>query len=195
MEVKQWVDIEHTLSPVHLSGLPWCDSHVPPEVTMHPTIGATWLICRKVFPMPNISTAPSPLGDPAFTNLIKESKFRASNYWEQEIWASFPQLQAMPCLSGLGFWRKMQLSHYLRSLPTATESQRNLMSFESDCTQTGSASHVISRMHSLLLKAHSDTPCKYWTGWERDLEMSIPQSDRESMVQHILMGTRCVRFQ
>lgn len=185
------MDIEQALSPISLLGLPWCETHIPSEVKSPPTIGATWSVCQKVFPLPGVSPARSPLlpiighpafpasvGDPAFAELIKGDKFRTSHFWVQDNWASFPQLQAMPHLAGLGFGRQMQLSYYLRSLPDATGAQRDLTTFESDCTHTGPMSHAISRMHSILLDAHSEVPCKYWAYWERDLGLTISHPDR-----------------
>lgn len=86
---KQWVDIEQAIYLVNLPGLPWCSSQVPPALMTHPTIGATWAVCRKVFPLAGISPYPLPMypimGNPSFpasqggTVLLElmTSKFRA----------------------------------------------------------------------------------------------------------------------
>lgn len=47
---KQWVDIERSISAVHLPGLSWCSSQVPPSLLTHPTMGGWRGQCvRKSF--------------------------------------------------------------------------------------------------------------------------------------------------
>lgn len=50
---KQWVQVKQAAVPFPLASLPWCTEKVPKSIQHHPTIGTTWEICKKIFPLPN----------------------------------------------------------------------------------------------------------------------------------------------
>lgn len=166
-------NVERPVSPIQLPNIPWCTAQVPPLVSAHSTIDGNWSVYQKVFPLQGVFPAPSPfypiignpsfppsVGDPAFWAVIAESKFRASHFILLSV--SHSRLTALTFLSTLGFCRLMQLSHYLSSLPKASDHQRPLTPFEEVCTQEGPASQMVSSMYSTLLSAHSDQALPFW---------------------------------
>lgn len=136
--------------------------------------------------------------NPGFHNLIVTTRFRATHVIHHSQWVNFSQLTSLPHLTDMGFWRTMQLSHFLRSFAVAaaaSDHQRPLMLFEEDCTQTGPTSHNISRMYAALLSFFTDTQLSFWSKWERDLDCVFSGAEMDKITQIVHKYSPCMRLQ
>lgn len=97
-------------------------------------------------------------------------------------WAGFTRLSSMPHLTGLGFWRLMQLSHFLHSLPKASAHTRQLTEFEEDFPQTSTYRHMISCMYAALMTSNSTAPLLLWAKWEAGLGCTVTVEERGKII-------------
>lgn len=117
----------------------------PQDSSLSPHYRSDVGVCQKVFylvdispiaslllPKVGIPAFPASMDDPVFRKLIEDLTCRATIFVHQSQWAGFTALSSMPHLGDLGFWRTMQLSHFLHSLPGEQASTRPLTEFE-DC--------------------------------------------------------------
>lgn len=118
--------MERATVPFPLSGLPWCTEGVPAAVRAHPTIGTTWVLCRRLFPLPKLSPDPSPMrpifdnpafgpgkDDNIFRNLAGERPIRTFNFIKEGKWLDKKELTESPLTQGLVFWRTLQTHPFL----------------------------------------------------------------------------------
>lgn len=207
-ELKQWVDIELQASSVYLASLPWCGDKVPWVIIAHPTIGATWLVCKRVFHLEHVSPDQLPLlpvighpafpvgdMDPVFRRLFKSAKFRARHNIQQSNWIDYRRLKLLPYLADLGFWRGMQLTHFLQSLPDASLFDRPLTDFEEECVRTGPTRHAISRLYATLFTDGSTALTPFWWKWDNDLGCEFTEAEKATILQHIHKSSCCTRIQ
>lgn len=187
-ELKQWVKVECALLGLPLESLPWCQMDLPQQAMDHPTIGETK---DKLEGFPGLLDSAPAIATPThsrestfypwtprlqffgFENnrVVTGSKFHLRWTLDDET--------TNYGLSGLSFWQKIQLSHFLRSLPPLALFQRSLTIFEQLCLEQSTLSHV-SLTYQLLTSPPAEYKPPYITGWERELglELTEKQVDR-----------------
>lgn len=186
--------MEQSGSDIPLHCLPWCKSESR-LINSHPTVGATLKVCRKFFPDHLLSPDPSPLfpilgnplftpgfSDPVFRSLAAAGCFRATHFIRETEWPTRSDLHLDSKTTVLGFWRIIQLSHFLTSLPPAREFFRPLTTFEKFCVMKGQPRHMVSQMYSLLISPEEDFSLDYFSRWERDLQISFSPEQRAKIL-------------
>lgn len=176
-----------------LDSIPWCQSAVPQQVLDHPTIGETRRVSQKAFRDFSLAPLPSPLtpvvGDPAFTPGLQDPKFldlkrrertQAQHFVVNGQWMTRQQIMADADLAELSFWQKIQLAHFLGSLPPTGPFERQLTSFELLCTDQSLLSHAVSLTYQLLISPPEGHKLSFIASWEKELgiELSERQVDR-----------------
>lgn len=124
--LKQWVQVEQALAGIPLESVPWCIMDMPRQIPDYLTIGETQRICLKACRDFSVAPSPSPLtpivGNPVFSPGLQDLRFRELKLVEQS--------QACHLIvNGWYSWQKVQLSHFIGSLPLPEPFQRSLTSF------------------------------------------------------------------
>lgn len=205
--LKQWVQIEYTLAGTRLESLPWCHKPMPNRIIKHPTVGETWQTACKVFRDFLVAPLPSPLtpivgnpafapglDDPRFLQLLEVERSQARHFIDGQ-WKNRQQITEDPALAGLSFWQKIQLTHFIGSLPTPELFEIQLTTFELLCVEQTPLRHAISLTYQLLLDQPQDFRLLYISKWEKDLGVKFTekQIDRLFLFAHKI--SVCARHQ
>lgn len=190
--LKQWVQVEKLFSEIPLESLPWYQLDMPPRVLAHPTVGETWRVCSKAFRDLSIAPFSSPLtpiiGNPAFgpgliyprfRDLRHDEMFQARHFIVNGHWVSRQQILDGREYAGLSLWQKLQLAHFISSLPSPDAFRRPLTSFELLCQEQSPLRHVVSQTYR---SSPPDFRSPYIAKWERDLKLNLTDKQVERIM-------------
>ncbi|KAM5194348.1 uncharacterized protein ACMZJ9_022866 [Mantella aurantiaca] len=205
---KQWIQIEEAVLPLKLSAIPWLTRNVPSILKTHPTIGATWKICSRIFQTSTISPMPSPLtpildhpefpsghSHTTFKELREKGRYQARHFMSRGRWLTLADMEQDSSLETMGFWPKFQLAHYLSSLPNPLAYMRPLTEFERLCSDSTPTRHSISIVHTIINAAPADFIPAYLSKWERDLGLQLTTPQREKILTLTHKLANSIRFQ
>lgn len=206
--LKQCVPVEHTLTGVQLDSLPWCHKPLPNQILNHPTVGETWQITRKAFRDFLVARLPSPLtpivGNPAFNPGLNDPRFldlktversQVRHFLINGQWKNRQHIMEDPALAGLSFWQKIQLTHFIGSLPSLVAFRRQLTSFELLSLEQSPLRHAISLTYQLLIAQPPDFRPPYIVKWERELGVQFTEKQIDRLLLFSCKTSICARHQ
>lgn len=123
-------------------------------------------------------------------NLVRASSFLGPSDWRDpsDIYPSFNT-------SILGRWRISQFSHFLRSLPEVGGFRRQPSSFEDLCLGDGPIRKSLSYSYNILLNHTSQNDPSYLKKWERDLNVTFTEDQKNRILFFAHKSSLCSKYQ
>lgn len=112
-----------------------------------------------------------------------------ANYGELQV-----QLSGQAPLQ-LDHWRINQLFHFLGSLPKPTHFVRKLHSFEELCLGEGPIQRSLSTSYKSLLDLHATEDPPFLAKWERDLQVTFTEPQKERILFFAQKSSMCSKYQ
>lgn len=98
-------------------------------------------------------------------------------------------------LAGLSFWQKVQLAHFIGSLPPPKPFQRHLTTFELLCLKQAPIQHAVSQAYQLLIAPPQDFKLPYITRWEQELGLQFTEKQVDRILLFSYKTSICAKYQ
>lgn len=114
----------------------------------------------------------------AFLSSLKEKKLRAHNFWSDDHYHSFSDIQNIfdPLLP---LWKNMQLRHFKSHNWVKVRSLATLTSFVRVCLSEDLVTHALSQSYCMLTHPVNLPPLKYMVQWKQDLQTTFAEQQQE----------------
>lgn len=73
----------------------------------------------------------------------------------------------------LDFWRALQLSHFLKTLPPPGNFDQTLTTYETYCSEEGALPHILSATYQLLITPPDSHQMHGLVAWEKDMQSTF----------------------
>lgn len=174
----------------------------------HPLIEPTLQDLNRYFKMVRSPCFPSPLtpiighldflpsiSDRFFRLHPDQSLVRASSFIGPSGWSDPSSIYPSSGSSILGRWRILQLSHFLRSLPEAIGFRRQPTPFEDLCLGDEPVRKSLSSSYNILLAHISQHDPPYLGKWERDLNVTFTEDQKNRILLFAHKSSLCSKYQ
>lgn len=145
---------------------------------------------------PPKSLAFSPgLQDSRFWELKLVERSQACHFIANGWWMTRRQIVDDLALAGLSFWQKVQLAHFIGSLPPPKPFQRHLTTFELLCLKQAPIQHAVSQAYQLLIAPPQDFKLPYITRWEQELGLQFTEKQVDRILLFSYKTSICAKYQ
>lgn len=170
-------------------------------------VEVTIKICRKFFKNLDLSPYLSPLytlldnsdvppGVERRYDILRSAGYnRITEFMEGEEWLSFTRLAQDSNLDNLGMMGRLQIAHFIRSLPPPIKFLRNLRTLEEENIKEAYSRGTLSRMYGIVMETSigDNTALLYLSQRENELRKSFTEKEKKKglkLVHYSVVSTK-----